>query len=64
MIQVPMNLTELASRVAEVAGLLKALARPSRLMLVCTLVEAEYAVGQLEKMLDVHQPTLSQQLRC
>lgn len=35
---------------------------PARLMLVCSLVEGEYAVGALEAKLDLHQPHLSQHL--
>lgn len=50
------------ARAAEVAGLLKTLAHPARLMLVCTLVEGEFCVGDLERRLGIHQPTLSQQL--
>lgn len=50
------------TRATEVAGHLKTLAHPVRLMLVCTLVQGEYSVGALEEKLDVHQPTLSQQL--
>ncbi len=46
----------------EVAGLLKALAHPSRLLLAATLVGGEHAVGELEQRLDIHQPSLSQQL--
>ncbi|MGW9331699.1 sulfite-sensing transcriptional repressor BigR [Bosea sp. NPDC055594] len=53
---------ELAARAEEVAELLRTLANRNRLMLVCTLVEGEYSVGQLEEMLGIHQPTLSQQL--
>lgn len=53
---------ELAARAGEVADLLRTLANRNRLMLVCTLVEGEYAVGQLEEMLAIRQPTLSQQL--
>ncbi len=50
------------NRATEVAEHLKTLAHPVRLMLVCTLVQGEYSVSQLEEELDVHQPTLSQQL--
>ncbi len=50
------------ARATEVAGHLKILAHPMRLMLVCTLVEREYCVGELEEKLDIHQPNLSQQL--
>lgn len=55
----PMTMEKKAT---EVAGLLKTLAHPGRLMLVCTLVEGEFPVGALEDKLDIHQPSLSQQL--
>jgi DNA-binding transcriptional ArsR family regulator len=41
---------------------LKAMANPVRLSILCTLVEGARSVTELEAMLDVHQPTLSQQL--
>lgn len=53
---------DMAARADEVAGLLKTMAHPVRLMLACMLAEGEYAVGELESRLDIHQPTLSQQL--
>ena len=53
---------DMAERAGEVAALLKTLAHPARLMLVCSLVEGEYAVGALEAKLDLHQPHLSQHL--
>lgn len=52
----------IANRADEVAGLLKTLAHPARLMLACKLAEGEYGVGELETMLGIRQPTLSQQL--
>ncbi|ODA67861.1 Biofilm growth-associated repressor [Methyloligella halotolerans] len=55
-------LDEMEGRAGEVAKLLKTLAHPSRLMLVCTLVEGEFSVGALEEKLDLHQPNLSQHL--
>ena len=58
----PNTRAELAARAEEVAELLRTLANRNRLMLVCTLVEGEYSVGQLEEMLGIRQPTLSQQL--
>lgn len=57
-----MTRAEMAGRATEVAELLKTLANRNRLMIVCTLVEGEYSVGQLEGELGIHQPTLSQQL--
>ncbi|BCG87017.1 transcriptional regulator [Mesorhizobium sp. 113-3-9] len=59
---VNMSPAAMESRAGEVAALLKTLAHPMRLMLVCTLVEGEYSVSQLEERLDIHQPNLSQQL--
>lgn len=52
----------MGARAEEVAALLKTLAHPARLMLVCMLVEGEHSVGELEERLDLHQPHLSQQL--
>lgn len=52
----------MAIQAEEVSSLLKTLAHPARLMLVCTLVESEYSVGELERKLDLHQPHLSQHL--
>ncbi|HET9148276.1 MAG TPA: sulfite-sensing transcriptional repressor BigR [Acetobacteraceae bacterium] len=52
----------MAERAGEVSALLKTLAHPARLMIVCTLIEGERSVGELEEAIDVHQPTLSQQL--
>ena len=52
----------MSARAGEAAALLKTLANHNRLMIVCTLVEGEHSVGQLEEMLGIHQPTLSQQL--
>ncbi|SDR63524.1 transcriptional regulator, ArsR family [Rhizobiales bacterium GAS113] len=54
--------TDMEARAGEVAGLLRTLANRNRLMIVCTLVEGEYSVGQLDEELGIHQPTLSQQL--
>jgi len=47
---------------AEAAQLMKALANPDRLMLLCQLSQGEMSVGELEAALGIHQPTLSQQL--
>ena len=44
------------------AGLLKALANPDRLVLLCQLTQGEHCVSQLESKAGVMQPTLSQQL--
>ena len=41
---------------------LRALANEDRLLLLCQLSQGEKSVSELEELLDVHQPTLSQQL--
>ena len=53
---------EMAGRAGEVASLLKTLSHQARLMIVCTLVEGEFSVSELEEKLDIHQPHLSQYL--
>lgn len=47
----------------DVADKLKILANPDRLLLLCQLSQGERCVGDLEEVLDIRQPTLSQQLR-
>ena len=42
--------------------LLKALANPDRLLLLCQLSQGEQCVSELEELLGIVQPTLSQQL--
>jgi DNA-binding transcriptional ArsR family regulator len=48
---------------AEQAGrLLKALANPARLLLMCQLAQGDMCVSELEGQVGITQPTLSQQL--
>ena len=56
------TLAVMEARSSKVAAILKTLAHPMRLMLACSLVEAEYSVGELEEKLGIRQPNLSQQL--
>jgi DNA-binding transcriptional ArsR family regulator len=44
------------------ADFLKALAHESRLMILCFLAEGEKSVSELEELLNLRQPTVSQQL--
>ena len=44
------------------ALLMKTLANPDRLMLLCQLAQREMCVSELQKALGIVQPTLSQQL--
>jgi ArsR family transcriptional regulator, virulence genes transcriptional regulator len=52
----------MTAKAREAAHLLKALAHESRLLILCHLCEGEKSVGQLEHMLMLRQPTVSQQL--
>ncbi|ACC75282.1 transcriptional regulator, ArsR family (plasmid) [Paraburkholderia phymatum STM815] len=47
---------------ADACALLKVLANPDRLLLMCQLSQGEMSVGELEEQLGIRQPTLSQQL--
>ncbi|MBU6491975.1 MAG: winged helix-turn-helix transcriptional regulator [Burkholderiales bacterium] len=47
---------------AQACSLLKVLANPDRLLLMCQLSQGEASVGELEERLGIRQPTLSQQL--
>jgi DNA-binding transcriptional ArsR family regulator len=46
----------------DACALMKALSNPDRLLILCELAAGERNVGELEEALDIHQPTLSQQL--
>ena len=52
----------LRDKADEIAATLKLLANTDRMLLLCKLSEGEHCVGELEEALDIHQPTLSQQL--
>lgn len=49
-------------RVVEAADLIKLMANPNRLAILCRLSEGEASVGEMEATLRIRQPTLSQQL--
>ena len=57
-----MNLAELQARAQRATGLLKAMSNPVRLLVLCQLAEGEKSVGELERVVDVSQPALSQHL--
>lgn len=46
----------------EASELLKALANPHRLMIICQLIERERSVGELADLLDLRDSTVSQHL--
>jgi len=43
-------------------ALMRVMSNPDRLLLLCQLSQGERRVGELEELLDIQQPTLSQQL--
>jgi DNA-binding transcriptional ArsR family regulator len=56
------RLETLMRNAREASDLLKALSHESRLLLLCLLAEKERSVGELEEILSLRQPTVSQQL--
>jgi DNA-binding transcriptional ArsR family regulator len=58
----PVGIRKLRSSAKEACGLLSVLAHEDRLLLLCQIAQGEHSVGELEELLDIHQPTLSQQL--
>jgi len=60
--QQPLDLEAMQTSAARACGLLKVLGNPDRLLLLCQLTQGEYCVSELEALLNIQQPTLSQQL--
>ena len=56
------DITRLRDSAQEATRLLKSLANADRLMLLCQLAQGERNVSELESLLGIRQPTLSQQL--
>lgn len=56
------NLEELQAAALQACGLLKVLANPDRLLLLCQLSQGDHCVSDLEAETGIRQPTLSQQL--
>ena len=57
-----LDLEKMKSSAAQACRLMKVLSLPDRLMLLCQLSQGEKRVGELEEILGIVQPTLSQQL--
>ena len=56
------NLEQMYSSADDACRLMKVLSTRARMMLLCQISQREMCVGELEESLDIHQPTLSQQL--
>ncbi len=58
----PSQMRKLRSSAKQACGLLSVLAHEDRLLLLCQIAHHEHSVGDLEELLDIRQPSLSQQL--
>lgn len=57
-----LDLTTMRDAANNACALMRVMSNPDRLMLLCQLAQGERRVGELEELLDIQQPTLSQQL--
>ena len=57
-----MDIDVLRQSADEASRLMKVLSNPDRLLLLCQLAQREMRVGELEDIVGIVQPTLSQQL--
>lgn len=56
------DIHEIHENAGRASSFLKGLANENRLVILCALAEGERNVGELEEILGIRQPTLSQQL--
>lgn len=59
---VSMDLEGMHAAASRACRLMKVLSNPDRLLILCQLSQGEHRVGELEALLGIVQPTLSQQL--
>jgi ArsR family transcriptional regulator len=57
-----LDLEKMKTSAGHACRLMKVLSNPDRLLLLCQLSQGEKRVGELEELLGIVQPTLSQQL--
>jgi DNA-binding transcriptional ArsR family regulator len=57
-----LDIGEMREAAGRATALLRVLANEDRLLLLCQLTQGEACVSELEEMLGIRQPTLSQQL--
>ena len=62
MSEATLELEDMRQAASQACSLMKVLANPDRLMILCQLSQGEKRVGELEELLGIVQPTLSQQL--
>ncbi len=56
------NLNKMRNSAEQAVALMKVLGNRDRMMLLCEISQGERCVSELEALLKIHQPTLSQQL--
>lgn len=57
-----LDMSEMRAAAGQAAALLRVMSNEDRLLLLCQLSQGERCVSELETLLDIRQPTLSQQL--
>ena len=53
---------DMAKHAEAASDLLKALSHENRLMILCILADGEKSVGEIQEIMDMRQPSVSQQL--
>jgi DNA-binding transcriptional ArsR family regulator len=61
-LDININLKRMQASADDACRLMKVLSNRDRMMLLCQIGQGEKCVSELEKSLNIHQPTLSQQL--
>ena len=59
---IDINLKRMRKSADQAVDLMKVLGNRDRMMLLCEINQGERCVSELEELLEIHQPTLSQQL--
>lgn len=57
-----LDIEAMRTAVGHATDVLRVLSNPDRLLLLCQMSQGEKSVSELEELLDIRQPTLSQQL--
>lgn len=57
-----LDMKQMRQAAGEATAMLRVLANEDRLLLLCQLTQGEACVSELQELLGIHQPTLSQQL--
>lgn len=57
-----LNIAQMREAAGQATAMLRVLANEDRLLLLCQLTKGEACVSELEELLGIRQPTLSQQL--